>query len=91
MKVCRHLIIAGRVQGVCFRDAMVSEAQRLGVTGWVRNRSDGTVEAMVQGDPQAVRALIDWAHRGPELARVAGVQVSPGTGEFETFARIASA
>ena len=76
-----HLSISGRVQGVGYRWSMVQEAQRLGVNGWVRNRPDGSVEAVVSGAPEAVQALIDWAHGGPPLARVDGVVVSVLDGE----------
>ena len=70
-----HLVVRGRVQGVWFRGSMQDEAGRLGVSGWVRNRPDGTVEAEVEGDGEAVRAMIAWAHRGPPGSRVAGVTV----------------
>ncbi len=60
----------GRVQGVFFRDSMRAEAERLGVSGWVRNDPDGTVEALVSGEPAAVDALVAWAHDGPAGARV---------------------
>ncbi|MES2183085.1 MAG: acylphosphatase [Pseudomonadota bacterium] len=73
--VCKHLFIHGRVQGVYYRGSMVQEARRLGVAGWVRNRQDGTVEALAVGDVASVQALVDWAHRGPEQARVARVAV----------------
>ena len=69
-----HLLITGTVQGVGFREYMRREAEALGVKGWVRNRRDGSVEAVVQGDPDAVRKLIEWAHRGPRSARVSGVK-----------------
>ena len=72
----RHLRITGRVQGVGYRYHMAQEASRLGLAGWVRNRSDGSVEALVHGAPTAVQAFIDWAHQGPALARVDGVAVS---------------
>lgn len=74
--ITRLLRIRGRVQGVFFRASMVDEATRLGVHGWVRNRGDGSVEALAQGAPPAVQALIDWAHRGPAQARVDSVQVN---------------
>ena len=70
-----HLVVRGRVQGVWFRGSMQDEAGRLGVSGWVRNRPDGTVEAEVEGDGEAVRAMIAWAHHGPPGSRVAGVTV----------------
>jgi acylphosphatase len=75
MTVRTHLVVRGRVQGVWYRGAMQAEARRLGVTGWVRNRPDGTVEAEAEGERDAVDALIVWAHRGPSSARVSGVDV----------------
>jgi acylphosphatase len=72
----RHLSIHGRVQGVGYRDALCREAERLGVTGWVRNRADGTVEALAHGAPGAVDALVAWTRRGPAPARVTEVRVS---------------
>jgi acylphosphatase len=80
-----RLVIHGRVQGVFFRDSMRSEAQYLAVSGWVRNRSDGTVEALVQGEPDAVDALVRWAHRGPERARVEQVEIEQGDGNYSNF------
>ena len=74
--IARHLRIEGRVQGVFYRVSLIGEAERLGLVGWVRNRRDGSVEAVVQGAPAAVQALIDWAHQGPPRAQVSGVQVS---------------
>jgi len=70
-----YLLVRGRVQGVWFRGAMQIEARKLGISGWVRNRDDGHVEAEATGDRTAVDALIAWAHRGPSGARVTGVVV----------------
>ena len=67
MKTLR-LAIHGRVQGVFFRDSMRREAL-LGITGWVRNRNDGTVEAAVQGESAAMDAIVGWAHHGPSMHR----------------------
>jgi len=75
MPAAKHLVIHGRVQGVGYRDAAVQAAFTMSVTGWVRNRSDGTVEAQVQGEADAVERFIAWCRRGPPLARVAGIDV----------------
>lgn len=74
--VARRFVACGRVQGVFFRDSTRREANRLGVTGWVRNRPDGTVEAHVEGAPEAVEALVRWAREGPRHADVDDVRVS---------------
>jgi acylphosphatase len=74
--VARHLMIHGRVQGVGYRDAAVRAAHAHAVTGWVRNRRDGTVEAFAQGAPEAVDAFIAWCRRGPSMARVTAVDVT---------------
>jgi acylphosphatase len=87
MEITRHLRIHGRVQGVFYRDSMIREAKRLGVRGWVRNCSDGSVEAVVQGAPDQVEALIAWSRTGPERARVENVAVSAGSGKFTRFER----
>lgn len=72
--VCRRLVIHGLVQGVGYRWSTVNAAERIGgLTGWVRNRRDGTVEAVVAGDPAQVDALIAWAEIGPPAARVTRV------------------
>jgi acylphosphatase len=75
MSVRVHLVVRGRVQGVWFRGAMQEEAQRHQLSGWVRNRSDGSVEAEAEGERAAVDALIVWAHEGPPAARVTEVTV----------------
>lgn len=68
--VARQIRVSGRVQGVGYRASLQHEASRRGVSGWVRNRSDGTVEALLQGPQAAVEAVIAWARRGPPGARV---------------------
>jgi acylphosphatase len=85
MTEVRHLVITGMVQGVGYRYCMAAAARRLDVTGWVRNRRDGSVEAMVAGSVEAVAAMIDWARRGPAGAEVTHVAVELGTGEFSNF------
>ncbi len=81
----RHLVITGAVQGVGYRYSMVMAANRLGVAGWVRNRRDGSVEAMIAGSAEAVAAMIDWARHGPAGAEVAHVAVELGSGSYEGF------
>jgi acylphosphatase len=71
----RHVIIHGRVQGVWFRDTTRHEATRRSVTGWVRNRSDGAVEAWFEGPPDAVASIVAWCHEGPPRADVERVEV----------------
>ena len=66
----RLLVIAGRVHGVGYRAWMCGQAEALGISGWVRNRSDGAVEALVDGDPGAVQELLRASRRGPRLAEV---------------------
>ena len=83
--MAKHLKIDGLVQGVGYRDAMCRQADRLGVTGWVRNCRDGGVEAVVDGAPAAVDAIIAWARRGPPAARVSGVTVNEAVGSFTGF------
>ena len=84
---CVHLTIQGRVQGVWFRESARQEAERVGVVGWIRNTSDGDVEAVVEGPTDAVEAFVRWCHRGPPAARVAKVDRvdSPATEEFARF------
>lgn len=81
-------IVTGRVQGVSFRAATASEARRLGVVGWVRNRPDGTVELEVEGPDDRVAALLAWCAHGPPSARVERVDVQElaPTGEDPAFA-----
>ena len=83
MPATYHLRIAGRVQGVGYRYALRTEALANGVSGWVRNRRDGTVEAVLQGAPAAVDAVIAWARRGPPAARVDGIDARAAQGELD--------
>lgn len=69
----RRLHIRGQVQGVGYRRALQAEARRLGLSGWVRNRRDGSVEALVAGPADALDALLRWAHAGPPAARVTSI------------------
>ena len=82
-----HVFVSGRVQGVNFRWYTQRKAQELGVTGWVRNLWDGRVEAVLEGEEQAVRRVVDWCNAGPPSAWVDSVEVSYGepTGEFSRF------
>ena len=83
--MAKHLKISGRVQGVGFRYSMAEEAERLGVTGWVRNRRDGMVEAVLDGAPDAVDAILAWARRGPRGASVTGFEVAEIPESFARF------
>lgn len=84
-RITRHLQIFGRVQGVGFRFHMQRKALELGITGWVRNRRDSNVEALVQGSPDAVAAMIAWARRGPASAMVSEVRVAESDGVYAEF------
>ena len=74
MVICVRCLVAGRVQGVSFRASTREKAMELGVRGWVRNLPDGRVEALLQGEAEAVEALKKWLWRGPTLAQVVDVQ-----------------
>lgn len=84
MHVGRHVLVSGRVQGVFFRAWTQRQAEALGVSGWVRNCHDGSVEAHLAGDGKAVEQLIDCLHDGPPSAVVSHVdveEVSPEPGD----------
>ena len=86
-QVRAHVIISGRVQGVAFRMETKRVADRLGLTGWVRNRPDGTVEAVFEGKRERVDDVLKWCERGPQLALTDHVEVkwSEPTHEFRSF------
>jgi len=72
----KRVVVHGRVQGVFFRDSVRREAERAGVAGWVRNCADGTVEAVFEGEPDAVDALVESCRRGPGHASVSSLDVA---------------
>jgi len=82
-----HAIISGKVQGVWFRVETQQAARRQGVTGWVRNKRDGSVEAVFEGEAEDVQATLSWCHKGPPHARVDNVAVSwqDHAGEYTDF------
>lgn len=86
-KVRTQLKITGRVQGVGFRASTRRRARKLGLTGWVKNLSDGSVEAVVEGSEEDAKQLISWAKEGPRRARVDDVDVTwkEHQGEFQGF------
>ncbi len=87
MNIRVHVFISGKVQGVFFRSSTKEKARELGLTGWVRNLDDGRVEAVFEGEKEAVGKMADWARRGPGNAKVADVEVIPEVymGEFSGF------
>jgi acylphosphatase len=81
----RRLVITGIVQGVGFRYAMLAQARLLGVTGWVRNRRDGSVEAVIAGDAGQLEAMLDWSRSGPAGAAVDNLMIEIASGDFQDF------
>ena len=81
MKITRRLRIRGQVQGVNLREALRQRADQLKLTGWVRNRLDGSVEAVVQGEAFAIDSIVEWARQGPPTARVDSVDVESADDE----------
>ncbi len=86
-KVRAHIVVKGRVQGVFYRASTKDEAERLGINGWVKNRNDGSVEILAEGDELVVRELIEWCKKGPPHAKVKEVKVDweEYKGEFKRF------
>ncbi|MCH7910315.1 MAG: acylphosphatase [Candidatus Hydrogenedentes bacterium] len=87
MDSCVHVIVTGVVQGVCFRWFVEREANKLGITGWVRNRFDGSVELEAEGGKAGLEALIKMLRIGPRLSSVKGLNVEwlPYEGKFKSF------
>jgi len=83
-RVARRVVVSGQVQGVFFRDSTRREAHRLGLSGWVRNRRDGTVEALFEGEPDAVAEAVLWCRSGPPHAQVEDLGVSAAEPEGRT-------
>ena len=86
-KLRAHVLIKGRVQGVFFRAETRSQACRLGIVGWVRNRWDGRVEALFEGEEKAVQKMIAWCYKGPPAAIIEDVEIKweDYKGEFTSF------
>jgi acylphosphatase len=82
-----HLIIEGRVQGVWFRESTRREAISLKLTGWVKNRPEGTVEVLIEGPEHEVNRLVSWCQKGPPAARVSGIRKEQDDwqDEFDSF------
>jgi len=75
MKSSVHVLISGRVQGVWFRASTKQKAEKLGITGWVRNTVDGNVEAIFEGEKDILDEMIEWCNQGPSLAKVKNVKI----------------
>lgn len=86
-KTRAHVLIKGRVQGIFFRAEASGQAQRLGLNGWVRNKWDGSVEAVFEGEKVAIEEMIGWCYKGPPSAIVKEVEVKweEYKGEFTSF------
>ena len=87
MNLRMHVIVHGLVQGVSFRHYTHRQALELGITGWVRNRPDGTVEALLEGPEEAVRNMVEWCRNGPPAAKVERLEVTHEDyrGEYKSF------
>jgi acylphosphatase len=88
MAVRRRVVAYGRVQGVFFRDSAQRVASSMGVSGWVRNRNDGAVEAVIEGDPDAVDRMVSWMRQGPRRADVERVEVAEEDPQGESGFRV---
>ncbi|HSS09222.1 MAG TPA: acylphosphatase [Acidimicrobiales bacterium] len=88
MAIRRHVYVSGRVQGVFFRDTCARQAHQEGVTGWVRNRWDGQVEAVFEGQLDAVERMVEWCRHGPSRAIVTSIKIDDEPVEDEPYFRI---
>jgi acylphosphatase len=86
-KICVRAVISGRVQGVFFRMETRKAARRIGVFGWVKNKADGTVEALFEGDKERVDSMLEWCREGPPLSEVEKVSLNweEFTGNYNSF------
>jgi acylphosphatase len=75
LKINFHVIISGRVQGVWFRASAKQKAEQLGIKGWIRNTSDGSVEAVFEGEEKSVNEMIEWCNHGPPLSKIENVEI----------------
>ena len=87
MNIRVHVFISGKVQGVFFRSSTKDMAKKLGLFGWVRNLADGRVEAVFEGEKDAIEKMLEWCKVGPEYARVTGIEViwEEFKGDFKEF------
>ena len=86
-KVRAEIIVSGKVQGVFYRERTRQKAEKLGITGWVKNLGDGRVEAIFEGEKEKVEEMVDWARSGPIWAKVDGLDLvwEDYKGEFQNF------
>ena len=88
MEIVRlHIVIEGIVQGVFYRASTIEESSKLGLTGWVKNCSDGRVEAVFEGEIDKIEQIIEWCKKGPPGAVVSNVEtvLERATGEYDSF------
>jgi acylphosphatase len=86
-KIRAHIFVSGKVQGVFFRENTCKKAEKLGVTGWVKNLRDGRVEGVFEGEKPAVEKMVNWARKGPIWAKIEALNITweDYTGEFKDF------
>lgn len=87
MKISARVLISGNVQGVNFRDSIKDNAKILGLTGWVRNKPDGKVEAFFEGEEDLIKKVLDFCKKGPGLAEVTNIEIKKGVyqGQYNSF------